>query len=138
MDNKIFPILNRREGVTAVRAKQVKLRNILIVIMKSAVTDFALILTVTAVIIIDILMGSTTKRADNGMRNISAIAAMNRFNGYTIPFMIIFDKKGIVLFNRIKNYRQFINLKLLILWRTRIVKDKLLKWNKSANKVAEI
>ena len=123
--------------MSTVRTKQMELGNILFAIMKCTVTNLTLILTIAAVIVIDILMWSVAKWANNSFGNIPAVTAIDRLDGIAISFTVVFDKESIILFDRFKDYGKLINLKLLILRRLRIVKSKLLKGNKSANKIAE-
>lgn len=123
--------------MSTVRTKQMELGNILFAIMKCTVTNLTLILTIAAVIVIDILMWSVAKWANNSFGNIPAVTAIDRLDGFAISFTVVFDKESIILFDRFKDYGKLINLKLLILRRLRIVKSKLLKGNKSANKIAE-
>ena len=78
MYNKVFAIFNRAQSVRTIRTKQMKLRNILIVIMKSMMANFALILTFTAVVVVYVLMRSAAKRTNNGIGNRPAVAAINR------------------------------------------------------------
>lgn len=79
MDNKVFAIFNRAQSMRTIRSKQMKLRNILIVIMESVMANFALILIFTAVVVVYVLMWSTAKRTNDEIGNKPAVTAINRF-----------------------------------------------------------
>lgn len=114
-----------------------ELRNILLVVMKGAMADLTLVLPIAAVIIVNVFMRCTTKRADNGFGNSSAVTTVDGFYDLVVVLAIVFDKESIILLYGFKDNGKPIDLKLLILRRPRVVKDFLLKRDVSANKIAE-
>jgi len=77
-------------------------------------TDFALELTVTAVVVVNVVMRSATKRAYGVSGNGFTIAALNWFNGFAILPLIVFEKELPVLFDKGFDDRKFINLEFLV------------------------
>ena len=76
--------------------------------------DFALVLTIAAIVVIDVMVRCTTQGTDGIFGNGLSIATLNRFNGFTILPLIVFEKKQVVLFDKVLDDRKFINLKFLI------------------------
>lgn len=98
-------------------------------------TDFTLVLTVTAIIVIDVVMWSPTQRADGIFRNGFSITSLNWFDRLTVFPLVVFKKKLPVLLDKGFDDRKLINLKFLILWRMGIIKSPLFERNISANKI---
>ena len=92
-------------------------------------TDFALILTVATIIVVNVVMRSSTQRADGIFRNGFTIAALNRFKWFAILSLIVFGKKLPVLFDKGFDDRKFINLEFLILGRMGIIGSPLFERN---------
>ena len=97
--------------------------------------DFALILSVTAVVVIDEMMRCTTQRAYCIYRNTFPVSALYRFQGFVVLPLIVFKKELPVLFDEGFDDGKFIHFKLLIFWRMRIIKSPLFERNISADKV---
>lgn len=96
--------------------------------------DLALVLSVAAVVIVDKVMRSTAQRADNIFRNGFTIPALDWLDGFAVSPQIVFEEKLPVLFDKGPDAREFVNLKLLILWRVGIVIGPLLEWYISTDK----
>lgn len=73
-----------------------ELRNILLVVMKGAMADLTLVLPIAAVIIVNVFMRCTTKRADNGFGNSSAVTTVDGFYDLVVVLAIVFDKESII------------------------------------------
>ena len=112
-------------------------RNLLLVVMEGAMADLALVLPFAAVIIVNIFVRRTAKRADDSFGNGSAVTTIDRFYDLVVALVVVFDKESVILFYGFKDNGKLVYLKLLILRRTRVVKDFLLKGNIFANKIAE-
>lgn len=97
--------------------------------------DFALILAITAIVVIDVMVGCPAQGTDGIFGNGLAIAALDRFNGFTILPLIVFGKKLVVLFDKGLDDRKLINLKFLIFRRMETVESPLFKRDISANKI---
>ena len=102
---------------------------------ESLTTDLALVLTIATIIVIDEKMGSTTQRADGILGNGFAVATLNRLNWFAVFPVIVFQKELPVLFDKRFYNRELVNLKLLVLWRVRIIESPLFQRYISANKV---
>ena len=94
-------------------------------------TDFTLVLTVTTVIVVDVVMWGATQRTDDILRNGFTIAALNWFYRFTVFPLVVFQKKLPILFDN----RKLINFKFWILGRMRVIKSPLFERYMSANKV---
>ena len=97
-------------------------------------TDFAPILSITAIVIVEKVMRCTAQRTDNIFRDRAAVSALNRLNGFAILPEVVFQEKLPVLFDKGSDVREFVNFEFLILWGVGIVKDPLLEWDVSADK----
>ena len=98
-------------------------------------TDFTLVLTVTTVIVVDVVMWGSTQRADDIFRNGFTITTLNWFYRFSVFPLVVFQKKLPVLFDKGFDNRKLINLKFLILWRMRVIKSPLFERDMSANKI---
>ena len=98
-------------------------------------TDLALVLTITTIVVIDVMVRSTTQRADGILRNGFTIATLNRFDKLAIFPLIVFQKELPVLFNKGFDNRKFVNLEFLVLGGMGIIESPLLQRYVSANKV---
>ena len=114
-----------------------ELGNILLVVMEGAMADLALVLPFAAVIVVNVLVWRITKRADDVFGNSSAVTTIDGFNDLFVALAVVFDKESVILLYGFKDNWKLVDLKLLILRRTRVVKDLLLKRDVSANKIAE-
>ena len=71
--------------------------------------------------------------------NIAFTVTKDRFNGFVITLFIVADKILPIPFLLVGyDFRELINLKFLILWRVRIIKNPLLKRDVSTNKVKKL
>ena len=102
---------------------------------ESLTADFALVLTVSTIIVINVVMRSTTQRTDGIFGNGFAIATLDRLNRFLIFPVIVFEKELPVLFDKGFDDGKLINLKFLILWRMGIIKSPLFKRDISADKI---
>lgn len=100
-------------------------------------TDFTLVLTITTIIVVNVVMWSPTQRADGIFRNGFTITALNWFDRLAILPLIVFKKELPVLPDKSFNDRKLINLKFLILWRMGVIESPLFERNISADKVKQ-
>ena len=94
-------------------------------------TDFALILSVSAIVVVDEMMRSTTQRAYSVYWNTFSIAALYWFQMLVIFPEIVFKEKLPVLFDN----RKFIHFEFLIFGRKGIIESPLFKRNVFADKI---
>lgn len=104
---------------------------------ESLATDFALVLAVAAVIIIEVVVRGTAKRTDSILGDGFPIAPLNRFDGLTILPEIVLQKELPVLFDEWLDDREAICGKLLIFRGVGIIEGPLLERDISADKVQE-
>ena len=98
-------------------------------------TDFALILTVTAIVIVEVMMRSSAKRANSIFWDGLTITTLNRFNRLSILPLIVFEKELPILFDEGFDDRKLVNLEFLILRGVGIIESPLFQWYISADKV---
>ena len=98
-------------------------------------TDFALILSITAIIVVDEMMRCATQRAYRIFWNTFSITTLYRFQRFVIFPVIVFKEKLPVLFDKSFDNRKFIHFEFLIFGRMGIVESPLFKWNISADKI---
>ena len=91
MEDEMFPLFFCSEGVSAVRADKADGRRGLFAGNESLATDFALVLSIATVIIVDIMVRGTTERTDDIFRNRPAITSLDGFNGFAILPEIVFE-----------------------------------------------
>lgn len=98
--------------------------------------DSALELSITAVIIIEILMSGTTAWADCMDRNITpgVFTDSDRFNEFTISFMKVSDKFFVIILFGFNYDRRLVYFEFLIFRGMGIIKSPLLKGNIFADK----
>lgn len=123
------------EGISAVRTGKAKRCCNDFAGAEGLSTDFALILTVAPIIVVNVMMRSPTQRADGIFRNGFTIAALNRFDRLTVFPLVVFKKELPVLFDKGFDDRKRIDFKFLIFWRMGIIKSPLFEGNISANKI---
>ena len=96
--------------------------------------DLALVLSVTAVVIVEKEVRGAAARADKIFSDRLTVSSLNGLQRLTIAPKIVFQKELPVLFKKGFNARKLVNLKLLILWGVRIVKGPLFERDISADK----
>ena len=135
MEDEVLSLFFSDEGVSAVRADKADGGRDLFAGNESLAADFALVLPVAAVIVVDVMVGSATERTDDIIRDCSAITSLNGFNGFTILPEIVFEEELPVLFDEGFDNRELVDLEFLILRGVGIVKSPLLERDVSANEV---
>ena len=135
MEDEVFPLFFGDEGVSAVRAGKADGGRELFAGNESLSADFALVLPVAAVIIVDVLVRSAAERTDGIFRDRPAITPLDGFHGSAILPEIVFEEELPVLFNEGFDDREFVDLEFLILWGMGVVKSPLLERDISADEV---
>ena len=135
MEDEVLSLFFSDEGVSAVRADKADGGRDLFAGNESLAADFALVLPVAAVIIVDVMMRGATERTDDIFRDRSAITSLDGFDGSAILPEIVFEKELPVLFDESFDDREFVDLEFLILRRVGIVKIPLFERNVSADKI---
>ena len=99
MYDEMLTVLFSFQGVAAVRAEETHWSCYIFSGTEGLTADFTLILTIAAVIIVNIMMWSSTERADGVFRNSFSIATLDRVKGFTVFPFVVFKKKSPVLFD---------------------------------------
>ena len=133
MEDEVLPLFFGNEGVCAVRADKADGGRDLFAGNESLAADFALVLPVAAVIIVDVMVGSATERTDDIIRDRPAITSLDGLNGFTILPEIVFEEELPVLFDEGFDDRELVDLEFLILRGVGIVKSPLFERDISAD-----
>ena len=115
VDTETGPVLDRNESVTAVGALVVDRLGMDPAINEGSAADLALVLTMTAVVVIEILMRSTADRAEFVLGDIVTAPAADRADLLAILVFIVGDEELPVLFEEGNDERELIDPELLIL-----------------------
>ena len=137
MDAEELAVLLRDEGMAAVRAYKAQRRGDNFAGDKGLSTDFTLVLSVAAIVIVKIVVRCPTKRAAGIFRNGFSIAALNGSDGFAVLPEIVFKEKLPVLFDERPDERERVGSKLLVLRGVGIIKGPLLEGDISANEIQE-
>ena len=135
MEDEVLPLFFGDEGVSAVRADKADGGRDLFTGNESLPTDFALVLPVAAVIIVDETVRGATEGTDDIFRDRSAITPLDGFDGSAILPEIVFEKELPVLFDEGFDDRELVDPEFLILRGVGIVKSPLLERDVSADEV---
>ena len=117
MNAEEFTVFFGNQRMSTVRADKTNLRGNDFASNKGLSIDFALVLSIAAIVIVKIMMGSTTKWADGISRNVGIRVSLYRFCRFAIFPEIILEKELPVLFNKGFDDRQAIRSEFLVLWR---------------------
>ena len=123
------------KGISTVRAGKADGSSNNFASAEGLTTDLALVLTITTIVVVNVVMRSPTQRTDGILGNGFTIAPLNRLDRFSVFPPIVFEKELPVLFDKGFDDRKLINLEFLILGRVGIVKSPLFKRNISANKI---
>ena len=135
MDTKEFTVFYGNKGVTTVRAGKAERSSNLFGSNKSLSADLALELTVTAIVVVYVLMRGTAYRAYGIFGNSPAITALNRSDILLVFPEVVFEKEPIVLLDECFDDWKFVYTEFLILWRVGIFESPLFQRDISADKV---
>ena len=135
MEDKVFPLFFGGEGVPAVRADKADGGRDLFTGNESLAADFALVLPVAAVIIVEVMVRSAAERTDGIFRDRPAITSLDGFHGSAILPEIVFEEELPVLFHEGFDDREFVDPEFLILRGVGVVKSPLFERDISADEV---
>ena len=135
MNTEEFTVFFSNKSFTTVRAYQSKRSCDFFAGNESLTTNFALILTVTTIVIVDVMMGGTAKWAYSFFGNRFTVTALNFLYRFTVLPLIVFKKELPILFDKSFDNRKLVNLEILIFWRVGIVESPLFERDVSANKI---
>ena len=121
MHTEEFAVFLSNQSITTVRASKSEWCCNDLTGTESLPTDFALVLTITAVVVVNVVMRSATDRADRVFGNGSTMASLNRLNRFFVLPKIVFQKELPVLFGKLFNDRKSVNLVFLILGTVKVI-----------------
>ena len=112
----MFTAFDWLQSMTAIGALELERSRYFFAIDKGLAADFAFELTTTTRIIVDILMRSSTKRANGIFRNRAGftLLSFDRFDGFAITESVVFVPELPVLFDKGLNDRKLIGKELLV------------------------
>lgn len=102
---------------------------------ESLAADFALVLPIAAVVVIEVQMGSPAERADGILRDVFPIAALDRFHSLAVFPLVVFQEELPVLSDERFDDGHPVNGRFLVFWGMGIVKGPLFERDVSANKL---
>ena len=98
-------------------------------------TDLALVLSVAAIVIIEIVVGSAAERKEGILRDGFPVTALDRSEGFAILPAVVFQEELPVLFDEGFDNREAVSGKLLVFRGMGIIEGPLLERDISADKV---
>ena len=137
VDTETGPVLDRDQSVATVGALVFDRLGMDTAINEGSAADLALVLTMTAVVVIEIVMGSTADRADFVLRNSVAAPAADRAELLAILVFIVSDQEFPVLFEEWENMWKPVDLEFLVFRRLGIIMDPLRDGNEFTNKLQQ-
>jgi hypothetical protein len=127
MDDKEFPVFLRDKDMAAVRALEFERLGSPFTGDEGLRADFALILSIATVIVIEIVMGSATDRTDSVNRNGLTIATIDRLKWFSVFNRVVLQQLPPVLFLKLTDDWQDISLEFLIFGRMDLIMSPLAK-----------
>ena len=121
MDAGELPVLFWDKGMAAVRTEETDGSGGVFTAGESLSTDLTLVLTVAAIIIVDVRMGSATERADDVFRDGSVGSSLNRSERFLVFPLIVFEKELPVLLYKCLDDRKPVHFEFMIFRRMEIV-----------------
>ena len=125
VDTEAGTVFDRNEDMAAIRAFVPDRFGMDTAINEGSAADLALVLTATAVVVIEVLMGSTADRTDLVLRNRAPAPVADRIDLLAILVFEVSDQESPVLFEEGDDERELIDLELLVLRRFGIIMDPL-------------
>lgn len=123
------------KGMPAMRAGKLDRRGHQLTSNKSLSTDFTLVLSVTAIVVVKVMMGGTTEWADGTVRNGFTIASLNRLHSFTIAPGVVLQEELPVLLDKRFDDGELVHFELLVFRRVRVIKSPLLERDVSADEI---
>lgn len=137
VDAEAGTAFDRNKDVTAVRALVFDRFGVDTAIDECGATHLALVLTATAVVVIEVVMGSTADRAALVLRDRSPVTTADRSELPAISVFIVGDEKFPVLPEERKDVRKPVDPELLVLRRLGIIMDPLIDGDEFTNKLQQ-
>ena len=125
VDTEAGTVFDRNEDMAAIRAFVPDRFGMDTAINEGSAADLALVLTATAVVVIEVLMGSTADRTDLVLRDRAPAPVADRIDLLAILVFEVSDQEFPVLFEEGDDERELIDLELLVLRRFGIIMDPL-------------
>ena len=135
MHDEVLSVFLRNKGIAAVGACKAQRCGDKFTGAESLSADFALVLAVSPIIVVDEMVRGTTQRAGGIFGNGPAITALYWFEGSAILPLVVFKKELPVLLVKGLDDRKLIHLEFLIFRGMGIIKSPLLERDISADKI---
>lgn len=132
MHDEVLPVFLGNKGIAAVGACKAQRRGDKFAGAESLSADFALVLAVSPIIVVDEMVRGTTQRTDGIFGNGPAITALYWFEGPAILPLVVFKKELPVLLVEGLDDRKLIHLEFLIFRGMGIIKGPLFEGDVSA------
>ena len=132
-----LPILFGDEGVSTVRAHEAEGRSNNLPSDECLATDFALVLSVTAIVIIEVVVWSATEGTDGILGNGFPVAPLDRSDGFAILPEVVLKEELPVLSDEGLDDGEPVSGELLVFRRVGIIEGPLFEGDVSANKIQE-
>ena len=137
VDTKTGSVLDRDQSMAAVRALVFDRFGMDTAVDEGGAADLALVLAVTAIVVVKIVMQSTADRTDLVHRNRAAASPLNRFELLAILVFVVCDEELPVLFEERDDERKLVDPELLVLRRSGIIMDPLVDGDEFTDKLQQ-
>ena len=137
VDAEELPVLFWDKGVPTIRTHETDRRGNNLPRDERLATDLALVLSVAAIVIIEIVVRSATEGTDNISRDGFAVTALDGSDGFAILPEIVLEEELPVLFDEWLNDGKTVGSEFLVLRRVRVLKSPLLEGDISAKQIQE-
>ena len=125
MDAETGTVLDRNEDMATIRTLVLDRFGVNAPVDEGGAADLALELAFTAVVVVEVLMGSAADRTDLVLRNSMTTATADGSELLAVSVFIVGDQEFPVLFEERENSRKLIDLELLVLRRLGVIMDPL-------------
>ena len=132
----MLTVFDRLQGMAAVGTLELQWGGYFLAVDKGLATDFAFELTAAACIIVDVLMGSSTKRTYGLLRNGAGLTLLSfdRFHGFAITESVVLVPELPILFDKRLDDGKLIGKKFLVFGAVEFIMSPLFQRNISADK----
>ena len=136
MDNEMFSVFFRNQGVATVGATQLHRSEPAFIWWKPGIADFAHELSFGTVILVEEGFWCITTRTGAGVWDITLWTSADWADFLSVTLFVVRDQLSVgPVLTEVSDQRKFINLEFLILLGMGIIESPLFKWDISANKV---
>ena len=117
VNDEVLTVFFVNEGMVTVRTEQTHRSRNIFTSGECLTTNFALILTIATIVIVNVMVGSTAERTDGFLGNGFPVFALDRFCFFSVLPLVVFQKELPVLFDEWFYDRKLVNFELLVFGR---------------------